>query len=63
MDEKVAYIMSQVACALIDMEAMKAENQNRRNRGESIAYPSEAFFEIQDKYCIGHNAVLSHLNG
>lgn len=62
MNEKVAYIMGQVACALIEMESMKAANRERQMRDQSDAYGEEAFFELTTKYAISHNAVLGYLN-
>lgn len=61
MNKKAAYIISQAACALIELEAMKAANSERQQRGESDAYGEKAFMELQNKYVISHNAVLSYL--
>ena len=61
MDGKVAYINGQVACALIEMEAMKAANHERQQRGESDNYGEEAFMALIEKYCINHNAVIGYL--
>lgn len=61
--ERVAYINSQVACALIVMEGMKAENTYREMRGETIAYGDKAFNAVIDQHGIGHNAVMACLGG
>lgn len=57
-EQKAAFINSQVACAMADIEAMKAENQHREMQGKSQAYGAEDFFAIPDRYGISHNAVL-----
>lgn len=57
-EQKAAYIQAQTACALIEMEGMKAENQHRITRGETIAYDGEAFMAIIEKYGIHNNGVI-----
>jgi hypothetical protein len=61
-NERAAYIQSQVACALIEMEAMKAANWMREMQGHTIAYGEEAFNNLVVKYGIGHNDVIGYLN-
>ena len=60
-EKRVAFIQSQTACALAEIEGMKAENQHREMQGYSQAYGEEAFFAIPDKYGISHNAVIQYL--
>jgi hypothetical protein len=57
-EETVAYVHSQTACALIELEAMKAENANRAMRGETQAYGEQAFNDLINRYGIHHNAVI-----
>ena len=57
-EQSAAYIISQVACAMSEMFSMQAANLERADRGEGVAYGEEAFMAVQEKYCIGHNAVL-----
>jgi len=57
-EQKAAYIFSQGVCALIELESMKQANKEREWKGQMIAYGEEAFMELQEKYCIGHNAVI-----
>ena len=61
-ERMIAFVNSQVACAMIEMEAMKASNTNREMRGEAIAYAEEAFIALINKYGIGHNTVIETLN-
>lgn len=61
MNAKVVYIHSQIACALIRMEAMKAANQDKRDKGEAATYGEEAFMSLMDEFCVSHNAVLGYL--
>lgn len=60
-NEAAAFINSQVACALIEVESMKAANTERESQGYALAYDEEAFMAIIDKYGIDHNAVLTVL--
>jgi hypothetical protein len=62
-EEKVAYIQSQTACALLEMEAMKVENLQRINQGLSVAYGEDAFMKVISNYGIGHNSVLQLIRG
>ena len=62
-EEKPAYIMSQVACALIEALGMLAENQYRLNMEKQIAYDGDSFFKLIDEYHIGHNDIMSFLQG
>jgi hypothetical protein len=57
-EETVAYVHSQTACALIELEAMKAENAYRAMRGETQAYSEQAFSDLIVHYGIHHNAVI-----
>lgn len=59
--DKAAYVIAQAVCALAEIEAMKAENKQREIEGNSPAHNYDAFFEVTNKYCIGHNAVIGHL--
>ena len=57
--EKIAYLMSQIACAQIEMEAMKMANREKLTPG--FAYGEKDFRALIDKYGISHNAVLGYL--
>ncbi len=61
-ERMIAFLGSQVACAMIEMEAMKAENKYREMRGESIGYVEIDFIKLIDKYGIGHNSAIETLN-
>lgn len=60
-EAKVAFIQSQVACAMIEAMGMQAENSQRDHRGESMAYVEADFIVLIDKYGIRHNSVVSYL--
>ncbi len=60
-EQKSAFINSQVACALIELAAMQAENSKRERGGYTAAYTEDAFLALQTKYLIGHNEVLTFL--
>lgn len=61
-ERQSAFLMSQVTCALIEMEGMKVENKKRELRGESLAYDEKAFMALIDKYTIGWNAAITMLD-
>ena len=60
--QNVAYVQSQIATAMVELEAMKWANVNRREQGLSLAYTEEAFASLIDKYQLGHNAVVTNLH-
>lgn len=60
-EQKAAYIMAQTACAIAEIESMKAANWMREDQGYTIAYGEEAFAAIPDKYGIHHNAVCAFM--
>ena len=57
-EQKAAYINGQVACALIEMESMKAENEAAKLRGDPPGYLRDDFLELIEKYAIAHNSTL-----
>ena len=59
--DKVVFMNSQIACALIEMNSMIAENQQRMHRGEPMAYIEDDFMKLITKYDIGHNSVITYL--
>lgn len=60
--EKIAYINSQVACALIEMEGMKAENKHREINGLQLKYNEKAFINLLKDYMIGYDTVMRYFN-
>lgn len=60
-EKRAAFINAQSACAIAEIQGMVAENQKRLALGYSIAYDMDAFMAVQDKYMIGHNAVIAYL--
>ena len=58
----VAYVHSQIACAMIEAMGMVADNQQRVSVGESPAWVLAHFLAVIEKYGIHHNAVLSTLS-
>ena len=57
-EKRIAFIQSQTACALADIEGMKAENAQFP---ENQQYGKDDFFAIPDRYGISHNAVIEYL--
>jgi hypothetical protein len=60
--DKVAFLNSQVACAMIEAMGMQAENEIRKVRGEYPCYFESDFQSLLTKYHIGHNDVITFLN-
>ena len=60
--QNIAYVNSQIASAMIELEAMKATNQERYRKGQSDAWDEEAFISLIDKYQLNHNAVITNLH-
>jgi hypothetical protein len=60
--KNIAYINSQIASAYIELEAMKAANQERANHGLALVWPEAVFLSLIDKYQLGHNQVIANLN-
>jgi hypothetical protein len=61
-EQIAAYVQSQVACASIEVEAMKAENRLFEEQGYAQVYNEAAFRAIPDQFGIGHNSVVSMFN-
>lgn len=57
-EQRIAYIISQSAAALITAMAMQAENDQRKHLGQSMAYQEDAFLNVIDQHGIGTNSVL-----
>jgi hypothetical protein len=62
-EERVAFIQSQIACMMAEMEAMKAENAAAALAGQFPVHGSGAFEALPDRFGLGHNAVISYLMG
>lgn len=54
---------ARVARATIRAMGMQAENLNRCHRGESIAFVEDDFANVINEEGIGHNQVVSWLQG
>jgi len=61
--KQLAYVQSQTACALIEMEAMKAANDVARSKGCEPKYTEKDFRDLIGTYGIHHNAVMSACQG
>lgn len=62
-EERATYVRSQVTAAQIEMETMKAANEERKDQGHAQAYGEEAFTALIDKYGLGSNTVVTELQG
>ena len=58
--QNVAYVNSQIASAMIELEAMKATNAERELHGQAQAWNEDAFISLIDKYQLDHNRVLTN---
>jgi hypothetical protein len=57
-EQKASYIFAQAVCAMVEIEAMKAENKYREMRQETIAYDEHSFMAVIEEHGIHHNAIL-----
>lgn len=57
-DQKASYVFAQAVCALARIEYMKAENAQRANQGQSVAY-LEAFNNVAKLWGITSDQILS----
>lgn len=55
-EQRVAFIQSQIICAMAEMEAMKIENL-----GEVKRWSADDFRAVPDRFGLGHNAVIGYL--
>jgi hypothetical protein len=53
------YGMMNIAACFVEALGMQAENQDRIQKGKTIAYSKEAFDALIEKHGIHHNAVLT----
>jgi hypothetical protein len=60
-EEKVAYVLSQVACMNAELEGMKVSNSERAREGKAFAYDEKAFNDLPIRYGLTHNQVLAYL--
>jgi len=58
-EQKVAYVHAQAMAALIEALGMVAENLQRIQRGESLAYVNDAFQQTITDHGIYHNALMN----
>jgi hypothetical protein len=60
---RVAYIQSQVVCALAEIEAMRAANAaaTLKPGGTGIVYGMDDFRDVPGRFGIDHNAVIAYL--
>ena len=59
--DKVTFLNSQIACAMIEAMGMQAANKQREIIGDSMAYTESHFLSLIDKYELGHNSVITYL--
>lgn len=59
--KRITYLQSQIACAMIESDGMKAENEIRKSQSLDLAYDEKAFQDVLLKYGIYHNAVIEYL--
>lgn len=58
---RVAFVQAQVACMLAELAAMQADNQIDLSQGLRPQWVHKDFMDLQNKYLVGHNAVIDYL--
>jgi len=59
---QVAFVMSQVACMLAELEGLKAANGIALLRLENPPYDDAAFVALPERFGLYHNQVIAALN-
>jgi hypothetical protein len=62
-EQSAALLFSQSACAIVEALGAFSENMQRIHIGESIAYNSNTFDDIINRYGIGFNSAVALLQG
>jgi len=50
---------NEAVSALIELEAMKADNKQRELKGKSLSYDENDFLNLFERYGLGHNGVAA----
>lgn len=58
---RIAFVIAQAACAQAEAAAMTAANQADAYAGRPPSYGFLSFMDLQNKYLIGHNAVIEYM--
>lgn len=62
-EQQAAYVFAQAVSAMAEIEGMKAENEQRKNRFESPAYTEDDFMRVPEKHSIDYNSVIGLYRG
>jgi len=62
-EDRGAFIMSQVACMQARLTAMTAQNIADEMAGRPLTYLPQHFDALPDQFGLGHNAVVTFLQG
>ena len=60
---RLVKMKARMVSASIEMESMKAANQERQIRGESDAYGEEAFYDLIVRYGLDPTVIDKYLDG
>lgn len=61
--QRAMLLFSQSVCALVDALGKMSENMARQHRGEAMAYPDSAFYDVITRYGIHWNQAIATLQG
>lgn len=61
MEDNKVWLLADAAAALVEAMGMMAENIDREQRGESIAYREDYFNIILDNRRLRHNDIIERL--
>jgi len=59
--QNIAYVNSQIASAMIELEAMKSENTQAEHHGHSMPWGYNEFCSLIEKYKLSHNQIMTQL--
>jgi hypothetical protein len=60
-EARIAFIQSQTAAMLAEMESMKVANAERERQNRAPAYGERDFLNLPAQYALTHNQVIDYL--
>jgi len=61
LEAKIAFVNSQTAAMLAELEGMKAMNIERMRNDYALAYGEQAFVDLPVRFGLSHNQVIDYL--
>ncbi len=62
-EQQMIYVQGQIVCAQVEIFGMQAENMQRQQLGQSMAFVYDDFMKVINQYGVHHNAVIGLFQG